>query len=326
MMRKLNMSLCFLLSFGLIAMAVAAQAQDYPSKPIRLIVPFGTGGATDTSGRALAEALERRINQRIVVENRAGAGGNIGTELVAQSSPDGYTLLLALDATMVVNPFTLSKVPFDTIKDFGPVTKLGDVALVLAAHPSLPAKNLAELLAYSKAHPNKLSYASGGNGSTTHVAGELLKQRTGLDMQHVAYKSGGLAVLDAVGGQVQLTYSAAAGSNAHIRAGRLVGIGVSTTKRIGSLPDVPTFIEQGLSNFEAVSWVGIMAPAKTPRPIIDRLHAEITAALTEPELRRRFDALGIEPVGNTPEEFAAQIRADMARWQAVVERAKIKAD
>lgn len=303
-----------------------AQAQDYPNKPIRLIVPFGTGGATDNSGRALADRLAGRIGQRIVVENRAGAGGNIGTEQVAKSAPDGYTLLLALDATMVVNPFTLSNVPFDTVRDFAPVTKLGDVALVLAGHPGLPAKNLKELLAYSKANPDKLSYSTGGNGSTTHVAGELLKQRTGLDMQHIAYKSGGLAVLDAVAGQVQLTYSAAAGSNTHIRSGRLVGIGVSTTKRVGSLPDVPTFIEQGLEGFVAVSWVGIMAPAKTPQPIIDKLHAEITAVLQEPQLRERFAVLGIEPVGNKPEEFAAQIKADMARWQGVVERARIKAD
>jgi tripartite-type tricarboxylate transporter receptor subunit TctC len=314
------------IALGLAASVFAAQAQEYPQKPIRLIVPFATGGATDNSARALADRLAARLGQRIVIENRSGAGGNIGTEHVAQSAPDGYTLLLALDATMVVNPFTLASVPFDTMKDFAPVTKLGDVALVLAAHPSLPAKNLAELLAYSKANPNKLSYSSGGNGSTTHVAGELLKQRTGLDMQHIAYKSGGLAVLDAVGGQVQLTYSAAAGSNAHIRAGRLVGIGVSTAKRVDSLPDVRTFIEQGLADFEAVSWVGIMAPAKTPRPIVDRLHREIVAALQEPPLRERFAVLGIEPAGNSPEEFAAQIRADMARWQRVVERAKIKAD
>jgi tripartite-type tricarboxylate transporter receptor subunit TctC len=311
---------------GLAAASIAAYGQDYPNKPIRLVVPFATGGATDNSGRALADRLGQRIGQRVVVDNRSGAGGNIGTEIVAQSAPDGYTLLLALDATMVVNPFTLSKVPFDTLKDFAPITKLGDVALVLAAHPSLPAKNLAQLLVYSKANPNKLSYSSGGNGSTTHVAGELLKQRTGLDMQHIAYKSGGLAVLDAVGGQVQLTYSAAAGSNTHIRAGKLVGIGVSTTKRVASLPDVPTFIEQGLKDFIAVSWVGVMAPAKTPRTIIDKLHAEITAVLKEPELQERFGLLGIEPVGNTPEEFATQIKADLARWQQVVERARIKAD
>jgi tripartite-type tricarboxylate transporter receptor subunit TctC len=313
-------------ALGLAAAALAATAQDYPNKPIRLIVPFGTGGATDNSGRALADRLAPKVGQRIVVENRAGAGGNIGTELVAQASPDGYTLLLALDATMVVNPYTLSKVPFDTVRDFAPITKLGDVALVLAAHAALPAKNLSELLAYSKANPDKLSFSTGGNGSTTHVAGELLKQRTGLDMQHIAYKSGGLAVMDAVGGQVQLTYSAVAGANTHIRSGRLVGIGVSSKKRVASLPDVPTFIEQGLKDFEAVSWVGVMAPAKTPRPIIDKLHRDITAVLKEPELRERFSVLGIEPVGNTPGEFAAQIKADMARWKQVVERAKIKAD
>lgn len=313
-------------ALALAAAAFAVMAQDYPNKPIRLIVPFGTGGATDNSGRALADRLGPKLGQRIVVENRGGAGGNIGTELVAQASPDGYTLLLALDATMVVNPYTLSQVPFDTVRDFAPITKLGDVALVLAAHTSLPAKNFAELLAYSKANPNKLSFSTGGNGSTTHVAGELLKQRTGLDMQHIAYKSGGLAVLDAVGGQVQLTYSAVAGANTHIRSGRLVGIGVSSKKRVASLPDVPTFIEQGLKDFEAVSWVGVMAPAKTPRPIIDKLYREIAALLKEPELRERFGVLGIDPVGNTPEEFAAQIKADMARWREVVERAKIKAD
>lgn len=314
------------IAFGLAAAALTAYGQVYPNNPIRLIVPFGTGGATDSSGRALADRLAPRIGQRIVVDNRGGAGGNIGTELVARSSPDGYTLLLALDATMVVNPFTQSSVPFDTLKDFAPITKLGDVALVLAAHASLPAKNLAELLAYSKANPNKLSYSTAGNGSTSHVAGELLKQRTGLDMQHIAYKSGGLAVADAVGGQVQLTYPSLAAASAQIRAGRLVGIAVSTPRRVPSLPEVPTFIEQGLKDYVAVSWVAVMAPAKTPRPIIDKLHADITAVLKEPELRERFGVLGIEPVGNTPEEFAAQIKADMARWQAVVQRAKIRAD
>ena len=320
------LSLRVWMAFGLAAAAFAAHGQVYPNNPIRLIVPFGTGGATDSSGRALADRLERRLGQRIVVDNRGGAGGNIGTELVARASPDGYTLLLALDATMVVNPFTQSSVPFDTLKDFAPITKLGDVALVLAAYASLPAKNLAELLAYSKANPNKLSYSTAGNGSTSHVAGELLKQRTGLDMQHIAYKSGGLAVADAVGGQVQLTYPSVAAANAQIRAGRLVGIAVSTARRVPSLPEVPTFIEQGLKDYVAVSWVAVMAPAKTPRPIIDKLHADITAVLKEPELRERFGVLGIEPVGNTPEEFVAQIKADMARWQEVVQRAKIRAD
>jgi tripartite-type tricarboxylate transporter receptor subunit TctC len=313
-------------ALGLAAAAVSVQAQDYPSKPVRIIVPFGTGGATDSSARTVADKLSRRLGQPVVIENRAGAGGDIGTLYVAQSNPDGYTLLLALDATMVVNPFTHPKIQFDTLKDFAPVTKLGDVALMLAAHPALPAKNLSELLAYSKANPGKLSYSTGGTGSTTHVAGELLKQRTGLDMTHIPYKSGGLAVMDAVGGQVQLSYTAVAGASAQVKAGRLVGIGASTARRVGFLPEVPTFIEQGLAGFEAVSWVGIMVPAKTPNAIVERLHGDITAVLKEADVRERFGALGIEPVGNTRAEFAAQIRADLARWKDVVERGRIKAD
>ena len=310
---------------GALAVCTAAQAQDYPNKPIRLIVPFGTGGATDTSGRTVADSLAQRLGERIIVENRGGAGGNIGADHVAKSPSDGYTLLLALDSTMVVNPFT-TKVPFDTIYDFAPITKLGNVALVLAAHAGLPAKNLKELLAYSKANPGKLSFSTGGTGSTSHVAGELLKQRTGLEMTHIPYKSGGLAVIHAVGGQVQLTYPAVAGANTHIRAGKLVGIGVSTRNRVGSIPDVPTFIEQGLQDFEVSSWVALMAPANTPKVVIQRLHKEAVAVLQEPKVRERFSVLGIEPVGNTPEQFAAEIKADMARWKQVVERAGIKAD
>jgi tripartite-type tricarboxylate transporter receptor subunit TctC len=302
-----------------------AQAQDYPNKPIRLIVPFSTGGATDTSGRTVADKLANRLGQRIVVENHGGAGGNIGADLVAKAPPDGYTLLLALDATLVVNPFT-TKVPFDTLRDFAPITQLGNVTLVLAAHPSLPAKNIQELIAYGKANPGKLSYSTGGTGSTSHVGGELLKQRTGLDMVHIPYKSGGLAVLDAVAGQVQLTYPALAGANTHIRAGRLVGLGVSSKNRVASMPEIPTFIEQGLKDFEVFSWVGLIAPAKTPRAIIERLNREAVAVMKEPDVIQRFGVLGIEPVANTPEQFEAQIKADLARWKGVVERAGIKAD
>ncbi len=303
-----------------------AHAQDYPNKPIRLVVPFATGGATDSSARVVADRLGQRLGQSVVVDNRAGAGGSIGAQLVARSAPDGYTLLLGLDATMVVNPFTQSRIPFDTVKDFIPITKLGDVGLMLVANPGLPAKNLQELLQYSKANPNKLSFSTGGAGSTTHVAGELLKQRTGLDMTHVPYKSGGLAVTDAVAGQVQLSYSAIAGAAGFVQAGKLVGIGVSSAKRNPSVPNVRTFIEQGLPEFDAVSWVGILAPAGTPQAIVDRLHREIVAVLAEPAIRERFAALGIDPVGNTQAEFAAQIKADLARWKTVVERGNIKAD
>ena len=303
-----------------------ASAQDFPSRPIRLIVPFATGGVTDTSARVIAEKLSRQIGQQVTVENRPGASGNLGTLQVAQATPDGYTLLLAFDGTMVVNPFVFPKIPFDTLKDFAPVTKLGDAALVLVAHPSLPPRNLAELLAYSKANPGKLSFGHSGTGGTTHVAGELLKQRTGLDMQHVPYKSGGQAVADAVGGQVPLAYAAVAGAQSYIKAGRLVGIGISAPKRIASLPDVATFIEQGVAGFDVASWVGILAPQRTPRPIIERLHRETVTALADPVVRERLSTLGIEPVGNTPEQFFEQMKADLARWSKVVEQAGIRLD
>ena len=319
-MRSLRMFAACLLA----TLAGAPGAQDYPNKPIRLIVPFATGGVTDTTARVMADKLSQRLGQNVIVENRAGGSGNPGTQYVAQSPPDGYTLLLAFDGTMVINPFVFTKIPFDTVKDFVPVTKLGDAALVLVAYPGLGVKNFADLMAYSKANPGKLSFGHSGTGGTTHVAGELLKQRTGLDMMHIPYKSGGQAVVDAIGGQVPLAYSAVAGAHTHIKSGKLAAIGVSSLKRTGALPDVPTFTEQGVAGFEAVSWVGILAPAKTPKAVIDRLHRDITAALREPDLRERFGTLGIDPVGNTPDQFAEQIKADLARWGKVVEQAKIK--
>ena len=304
-----------------------AQAQqDFPSKPIRLVVPFATAGVTDTSARVLADKLSRQIGQQVIIDNRPGASGNIGTQQVAASAPDGYTLLLGFDGTMVINPFVFPKIPFDTVKDFVPVTKMGDAALVLVAHPSIPAKNLAELVAYSKANPGKLSFGHSGTGGTTHVAGELLKLRTGLDMVSVPYKSGGQAVADCIGGQVPLAYSAVAGAHAHIKSGRLTGIGVSAPKRVASLPNVPTFIEQGVAGFDVASWVGILAPAKTPRPIIDKLNREIAIVLKDPEVISKYETLGIDIVANSPEQFGEQIKTDLARWKGVVEHAKIRVD
>ena len=316
-----------ILAAGLMAtLAGAALAQDYPNKPIRLVVPFATGGVTDTTARVMADKLSQRLGQNVIVENRAGGSGNPGTQYVAQSPPDGYTLLLAFDGTMVINPFVFTKIPFDTVKDFVPVTKLGDAALVLVAHPGLGVKNFADLMAYSKANPGKLSFGHSGTGGTTHVAGELLKQRTGLDMTHIPYKSGGQAVIDAIGGQVPLAYSAVAGAHAHVKTGKLVGIGVSMPRRVSSLPDVATFIEQGVAGFDVSSWVGIMAPAKTPKAVTDKLGATIAAVLKEADVRERFATLGVEPVGNTSEQFGEQIKVDLARWQKVVEAAKIKQD
>lgn len=313
-----------LLCCALAGVAGFAAAQDYPTKPIRLIVPFAPGGLADTSARAVAEKLGARLGQSVVVENRAGASGNIGMQAVAQAAPDGYTLVLGFDGTVVINPHIFSRPGFDTLADFAPVTKLGDATLLLVAHPSVPAKNIRELIELEKSKPGSLSYGTSGTGGTPHMVGELLNQRMGTKFVHVPYKGGGQAVIDVVGGQIPLVFTAVASAQQHVKSGKLVGIGVTSAKRSSSLPDVPTFAESGLTDFVVDSWVGILAPAKTPRPIIDRLQRELAEVLKDPEVRNRYATLGIEPVGNTPEQFAAQIRADLARWEKVVKTAGIK--
>jgi tripartite-type tricarboxylate transporter receptor subunit TctC len=212
------------------------------------------------------------------------------------------------------------------VADFAPITKLGDATLLLVAHPSVPAKNIRELIALEKAKPGALSYGTSGTGGTPHMAGELINQRFGTRLVHVPYKGGGQAVIDVVGGQIPLVFTAVASAQQHVKSGKLIGIGVSSARRSASLPDVPTFVESGLTDFVVDSWVGIMAPARTPRPIIDRLQRELAEVLKDPEVRSRYATLGIEPVGNTPEQFAAQIRADLARWGEVVKTAGIKID
>ena len=301
---------------------VAAAAQPFPSKPVRIIVPFSPGGVADSSARVISDKLGARLGQSVVVENRPGASGNIGTQQVAAAAPDGYTLLLGFDGTMVVNPHVYAKLPFDTLRDFVPVTKLGDATLILVAHPSVPAKDLREFLTIAKTQ--NFSYGSAGTGSTPHLAGELLAQRTGIALTHVPYKGGGQAMGDVVGGQIPLVFTAIATAQQFVRSGKLKGLGVSSARRSGSLPDVPTFVESGLEGFVVDSWVGILAPAKTPPPVVARLQKEIAAVLGEPETRERYATLGIEPVANAPEQFAEQIRADLARWEKVVRQAGIR--
>ena len=301
---------------------VAAAAQPFPSKPVRIIVPFSPGGVADSSARVISDKLGARLGQSVVVENRPGASGNIGTQQVAAAAPDGYTLLLGFDGTMVVNPHVYAKLPFDTLRDFAPVTKLGDATLILVAHPSVPAKDLREFLTIAKTQ--NFSYGSAGTGSTPHLAGELLAQRTGIALTHVPYKGGGQAMGDVVGGQIPLVFTAIATAQQFVRSGKLKGLGVSSARRSGSLPDVPTFVENGLEGFVVDSWVGILAPAKTPPPVVARLQKEIAAVLAEPETRERYATLGIEPVANAPEQFAEQIRADLARWEKVVRQAGIR--
>jgi tripartite-type tricarboxylate transporter receptor subunit TctC len=301
-----------------------AHSQDYPAKPIRIVVPFSPGGVADNSARVVADPLGARLGQQVLVENRPGASGNIGTLAVAQAAPDGYTLLLGFDGTMVINPHVFPKIPFDTLKDFAPVTKLGDATLILVAHPSVPARDLAEFIAHAKARPGPFAYGTSGTGGTPHLAGELLKLRTGISLEHVPYKGGGQAITDVVGGQIPLVFTAIATAQQYVRTGRLVGLGVPGATRSAALPDVPTFAESGLPGFDVSSWTGIFAPAGTPRPVIDKLQRELAAVLRTAFVRERYAVLGIEPVGNSSQEFGDQVRADLARWEKVVREANVR--
>jgi len=303
----------------------AALPQAYPAKPVRIIVPFSPGGVTDNSARVIGDPLAARLGQQVIIENRPGASGNTGTQQVAQSAPDGYTLVLGFDGTMVINPHVFAKLPFDTLRDFAPVTKLGDAALILVSHPSLPVKNLSGLIAFAKKSKSAtFPYGTSGTGGTPHLAGELLKQRTGIALEHIPYKGGGQAIIDVMGGQIPLVFTAIATAQQYVKAGRLVGLGVPGATRSPALPDVPTFIESGQPGFDVTSWVSLLAPAKTPRPVVDRLNRDLAAVLQTDAVRDRYRALGIEPVGNTPEQFTEQIRADLARWEKVVRSANIR--
>ncbi|WP_256222929.1 tripartite tricarboxylate transporter substrate binding protein [Variovorax sp. PDC80] len=307
-------------------MGPATAQQDYPNKPIRLIVPFTPGGVTDTGARVVADKLGARLGQSVVVDNRPGASGNIGTQMVATAAPDGYTLLLGFDGTLVINPHVYAKVPFDTLKDFVPVSKIGDAVLIIVVHPSVPAKTLSELVAYSKTNPGGVSYGSAGTGSTPHLAGELLKARTGANFVHVPYKGGGQSMTDLVGGSLPMLYTAVAGAYPFVQKGQIRPIAVSSAQRLASLPEVPTVAESGVPGFESSSWIGILAPAKTPQPIVERLQRELHAVVQSPEVRERLASLGISALGNTPAEFGQQIRADLAKYDQIVKAAKVRVD
>jgi len=314
---------CALASLPLL-LAGSAQAQNYPEKPVRIVVSFAPGGLADNMVRVMSGRLAERLGQQVVIDNRPGANGNIGTHAVAQSAPDGYTLLAGFNGTLVINPFVYLKLPFDTMADFAPITIIGDGTLTLVVHPSFPANDLQELIALAKSKPGSLSFASAGTGSTSHLTGELLKQRTGIEMVHVPYKGGGQAVGDLLGGQIPLLFTSVSTVAQHVKVGKLKGLGVPAARRSAAMPNVPTFIENGLSDFVASSWVGLLAPAKTPGAIIARLHRDAAAALQVPEVRERYAVLGIDPVGNTPEQFRDQVRSDLARWEKVVRQARIQ--
>jgi tripartite-type tricarboxylate transporter receptor subunit TctC len=311
---------------GLVAAPQVSAQESFPNKSIRLVVPFAPGGVTDTSGRLIAENLSKRLGQQVFVENKPGASGNIGTAQVANAEPDGYTLVLGFDGTMVINPHVFDKVPFDTVKDFAPVGKIGNAILILVANPGLSAKSLTEVVELSKKQPGGLSYGTSGIGGTPHIAGELLNQQSGAKLMHVPYKGGGQALIDVQGGTIPLVYTAVAGAYQLVKTGRVVPIAVSSAQRASSLPEVPTFIESGLKDFVVDSWVGIFAPAKTPKSVITRLNNELNLVLKDPEVIAKLNTLGITAAPGTPEKFSEEIKNDLVKYGSVVKAAGIRVD
>jgi len=304
-------------------LAVSAQA-SYPSKPIRLLVGVPPGGTTDLVARLVGDQLTKQLGQTVIIDNRGGAGGNIAAEAVAKSAADGYTLFLGPVGTMTINPFVYAKMPFDTMKDFSPISQLTSLPIVMVVNPSVPAKNLKEFIAFAKAKPGEASFASGGNGTQTHLAGEMLKTMAGIEMIHVPYKGTAPAMVDLLGGRVSAMFDQIATALPHIRAGKLVAIGVTTAKRASVAPDIPTLAESGVPGYEATTWHGLFAPAGTPKEVIARLNAETVKALTAPELVEKFKANGVDPVSSSPEEFGAFVQAELNRWRDAVKAAGLK--
>lgn len=305
---------------------ISSAQSNYPNRPIRLIIPFTPGGVTDTSGRFIAEQLSLKLGQQVVAENKPGASGNIGTQMVATAEPDGYTLLLGYAGTLTINPSLFDKIPFESVKDFAPVGKIGDAILILVANNDFQGKTLADVIAFSKKDPNGISYGTSGTGGTPNIAGELLKQKTGANLVHVPYKGGGQALLDLLGGNIPLVYTAVAGANQYVSSGRVKAIAVSSAKRSSSLPDVPTFIEGGVKDFVIDDWVGLLAPAKTPKPIIAKLNQALNEILNSTEGKARLFAMGITPSPGTPEKFGEQIKSDLVRFAPIVKGLQTKSE
>lgn len=307
------------------AIAAAVAAQPYPSRPVRIISPFAPGGGNDALCRILSQRLAENLKQQIIVENRAGANGIVGTEVAARSAPDGYTIVL-IPSGHAVNASLYKKLPFDSIRDFSPITLVGSSPLVLAIHPSLPVKSVKDLVALARARPGQLTYVSAGIGSSGHLGGAQFETLTGTKMVHIPYKGMALAITDLMSGQVTLTFGTSLSVVPHARAGRLRAIASTGTKRSPALPDLPTVAEAGVPGYEASLWYGFVGPARLPPEIVNRLHSAIVAVLQMPEIRERLASQGVDPLHNTPEEFAKLLVSDVDRWAKVVQRAGVQAE
>ena len=316
--------LCAATYVGLV-MPVCAQ-QNYPTRPVRFVVPFAPGGSTDTLARTIGVKLADALGQQVVVDNRTGANGDIGMEIVARSRPDGYTIVLGYIANLAIAPSLYAKMPYDPVKDFAPITQPASSPNVLTAHPSVQAKTLQELIALAKAKPGQISFASTGVASVGHLTGELINNLAGIRMTHVPYKGSGQAVTDILGGHVQVMFSGFSSTLHHIRAGKLRALAVTGPKRSSALAEVPTISEQGFPGVEATAWYGILAPAGTPKPVVAQLHGDLVRVLKQPDVVQKLDGLGFEIVGSTPEQFSAYIRTEIKKWEKVVRASGAKPD
>jgi tripartite-type tricarboxylate transporter receptor subunit TctC len=317
--------ICGFVALVALAFTAPAAGQTYPAKPVRLIVPFAAGGPTDVIARVVGQKLSETWGQQIVVENMPGAGGNTGVGMVAKAAPDGYTILV-VSTGFIVNPSMYAKVPYDPIKDFAPITLVAASPNVVSVNPAVPAKSLKELIDLIKASPGKMSFSQPATGSTPHLAGELFKLKYNLDLVTVPFNGAALAINSTLGGHTPIAFTALPPAMSNIRDGKLRGLALLSTQRSPSVPDVPTNIEQGVPDLESDTLTGIVAPAGTPREIIDRWRNGIVKAVAEPDVRQRLETLGFGPVANTPEEFGERLKSEMARWAKVVHDAHIKAD
>lgn len=312
---------CFLLAF---AAAQLAAGQGYPDKPIRMIVPFAPGGGADFIARPLGQRLTESLGQPIVIDNRGGANGVIGCEAAARATPDGYTLLFGSAGPITIGPALSPKLPYDAVRDFVPVALLADVPFSLIAHPSVPVKSVKELIGFARSNPGKLTYGSSGTGGAPHLAGELFKNMAKVDMVHVPYRGVGPALSELLGGQIGLLFVSINVVQQHVRAGRLNALATTGDRRSPIAPDLPTMAESGLPGFKAGTWYGVLAPTGTPRAIVMRLNAEMNRILALPEMKERLIAQGADPSGNTPEQFAAFMKAERQKWDRVVKTGRIK--
>lgn len=314
------------LALLMVLMTPLAGAQTWPSKPIRVILAVPAGATPDVTARLVFPGLSQQLGQQLVADNRAGGGGVIGAEIAAKSAPDGYTLFISSPGALTILPHLRKGLPYDTLRDLAPISLISIGPFVLMVHPAVPAKNIRELIALAKSQPGKLNYASAGNGVANHLAGELFKQMTGTDIVHVPYKGAPQAVTDVVGGHMNMMFNSISPIVGHIKAGRVRVLGIASLQRSPQLPDVPTIHESGVPGFEAVNWFGMFAPAKTPRPIINRVNAALVKTVRTPEMQAQFVALGADPVGSSIEEFAAFVRRDMEKYASIVKISGAKID